>query len=315
MKVLFFGTPDFAVPGLKALIATPSIQVIGVVTQPDKPSGRGGAVTPSPIKNVALLHGIPVLQPKSIRKELDTFLGDVHALGPCDIGVVIAFGQILPLQVLHYPAAHCVNVHASLLPRWRGAAPIHRAILAGDEVTGICLMDMEEGLDTGGVFSTATTPITEDDSVGSLHDRLADLGAKLLASDLERIARKELKAIPQLNEGVTYASKVSAQEAQINWNLSSAEIDRAVRAFFPFPGAYTLWQGKRLKVLQGRGNALPHPTSAPGEIVSATTDRLEIATKDGIFQILTLQPEGKRRMSVTEFLNGNVIVTGARLGG
>lgn len=315
MNVLFFGTPDFAVPGLQAILGIEGVKVIGVVTQPDKPTGRGGTVTPSPIKKVALDHQIPVLQPTSIRKELETFLANVAALGPCDIGVVIAFGQILPLQVLHYPKAHCVNVHASLLPRWRGAAPIHRALLAGDSSTGVCLMDMEAGLDTGGVYSSATTPIHENDTVGSLHDRLAQLGANLLTTDLAKIARGELTPIPQPSEGVTYASKITPQEARIDWSLPSTVIERTVRGFFPFPGAYTSWQGKRMKVLEGCVSSPTTPTdSTPGEILSAASDRFEIATGQGVYQITSLQPEGKRRMSVAEFLNGNVIVTGARLG-
>jgi methionyl-tRNA formyltransferase len=317
IHTIFFGTPDFAVPGLVTLIATPGVIVRCVVTQPDKPAGRGGTIQRSPIKQVAETHGIPVVQPKSIRKELPGFLETISNFGPIDIGVVIAFGQILPLEVLSLPKAGCVNVHASLLPRWRGAAPIHRAILAGDSETGVCLMEMEVGLDTGGVFATGRTSIESTDTVGNLHDRLAELGASLLRENINKIAAKEISPIPQPLEGVTYASKITSEEARIDWEHPSEQIDRQVRAFNPYPGAYTIWQNKRIKILQGESissSDLPNSSAVPGEVVSAHSGRLEIATGNGIFRVTSLQLEGKRRVSVTEFLNGNVIAVGAMFG-
>jgi methionyl-tRNA formyltransferase len=317
IHVIFFGTPEFAVPGLNALIATKGVTVRCVVTQPDKPVGRGGTIQASPVKQVAETHGIPVLQPRSIRKELPAFLEKLSALGAIDIGVVIAFGQILPLEVLTLPKAGCVNVHASLLPRWRGAAPIHRAILAGDSETGVCLMDMEVGLDTGGVFATGKTTIESSDNVGTLHDRLAELGASLLKENITKIVTKEIPLVPQPSEGVTYASKITPEEARIDWQRSSEEIDRQVRAFSPYPGAYTIWQNKRLKILQGEcvsSANTSHPSAVPGEVISAHSGRLEIVTGQGTFRVTSLQLEGKRRVSVSEFLNGNVIAVGATFG-
>lgn len=317
INVIFFGTPDFAVPGLLALISTPGVTVKCVVTQPDKPAGRGGSIQASPVKRVAETHSIPVLQPRSIRKELPEFLEKLSTLGRFDIGVVIAFGQILPVEVLTFPRAGCVNVHASLLPRWRGAAPIHRAILAGDSETGVCLMDMEVGLDTGGVFATGVTTIQNSDTVGTLHDRLSELGASLLRENITKIVAKELPLIPQPTEGVTYASKISSEEARIDWRKSSQEIDRQVRAFNPYPGAYTLWQKKRLKILEGEsiGDVESQtPSGEPGQITSAHSGRLEIVTGAGVYRVTSLQLEGKRRVPVSEFLNGNVVTPGATFG-
>jgi methionyl-tRNA formyltransferase len=315
MKALFFGTPDFAVPALEALLSIPKMSVVGVVTQPDRPAGRGGHLHASPVKTVALSKNIPVLQPTSIKKELPDFLEQLAALGPVDIGLVIAFGQILPKAVLEYPRQGCVNVHASLLPRWRGAAPIHRALLAGDTQTGVCLMKMDEGLDTGGVFVQAATEISLEDTGGTLHDRLSLLGASLVAEHLSKIVDSQLITVPQVTDGLTYASKLTAAEAQIDWSRPADEIVRLIRAFNPFPSAYTTLQGKRLKIISALDVHSDSTDTAPaGTVVSALAERLEIATGDGVLRILDLQLEGKKRMSASDFLRGNVALQGSVLG-
>jgi methionyl-tRNA formyltransferase len=315
MKILFFGTPDFSVPTLKALLEIPGVTVGAVITQPDRPAGRGGAIKQSPIKEVAISHNIPVFQPTSLRKEFASLRPQLEACGPFDLGIVIAFGQILPKEVLEFPSLGCVNIHASLLPRWRGAAPIQRALQAGDAETGVCLMKMDEGLDTGAVYSRATVAIEVDDTGGSLHDKLAELGAQKLVDDLQGIASGELNAVSQPVEGITYAAKIKTEECKIHWALSAKEIALAVRAFSPFPGAFTMWHGKRLKILFAadarRHQATPRE---PGTILNAHGDRIEIACGSGTSLLVSdLQLEGKRRMGASEFLRGNVCAEGDSL--
>lgn len=314
IRVLFFGTPHFSVPTLETLIKSEQVSVGAVITQPDRPAGRGASITQSPIKEVALAHGISVFQPTSIRKEFNALKNELDALGPFDLGIVIAFGQILPTEVLNYPRHGCVNIHASSLPRWRGAAPIHRAIEAGDQSTGVCLMQMDVGLDTGPVYSRQEIAISDDETCGSLHDKLATLGAELLARDILAITSGALTAVPQPNDGVTYASKVSNAEAAINWGLPAIEIERKVRAFNPYPGAHSLWNGRRLKIFKAK--ALNHSSSseAPGTILSAQSEQLEVKCGSGILRIEELQLEGKRRMSSAEFMRGNTVVSGVALG-
>jgi methionyl-tRNA formyltransferase len=303
MKVVFFGTPTFAVSGLKGLVDMPGVDVTAVVTQPDRPAGRGGEVRPSPVKEAALAKGIDVFQPKSVRKEFDELAGGLSAHGPFDIGIVIAFGQILPRAMLDLPRMGCVNVHASLLPRWRGAAPIQRAILAGDRETGVCLMKMDEGLDTGGVFSRSVTSIERSDTLGSLHDRLATMGAQLLARDLEAIVGGRLVAEDQPSDGVTYAAKITSADCRINWGSDANEIDCLVRGMNPVPGAFTMLGGKRLKIFGGRPTRNEHGR-APGEALSVRCERFEIACGRGTFVVTDLQPEGKRRMPSADFVRG-----------
>jgi len=310
-RILFFGTPQFSVPTLEKLCTTPGVQVAAVITQPDRPSGRGGEITATPVKRCALQHSIPVLQPHSLRKEFSSLSSELSALGPFDLGVVIAFGQILPVEVLTLPQRGCVNIHASLLPRWRGAAPIHRAIEAGDAETGVCLMEMDAGLDTGAVFSSAHTPIRGTDTYSSLHDKLSVLGAELLVRDLQAIVEGRLTAQPQPLEGVSYAKKISSQEAQIDWSQSAELIARKVRAMFPFPGCYTYWEGKRLKILQAQ--PAPHTMgseSAPGTVVQALSDTLVISCGAGSLRVEEVQLEGKKRMFVQDFLRGSTIAIG-----
>ena len=316
MNVLFFGTPDFSVPTLRALIEAPGVSVGAVLTQPDRPSGRGGKIAMSPIKELALQHAIPVFQPTSLRKEFASLRGDLEACGPFDIGVVIAFGQILPVEVLNFPKHGCVNIHASLLPRWRGAAPIQRSIQAGDSETGVCLMQMDVGLDTGAVYQEHRIPITPTDTGATLHDKLASLGASHLVEGLHGIVSGALRATPQPTEGITYASKITTEECRIQWNLSAREIALSVRAFSPWPGCFTLWRDKRLKVLFASESRRTYPASvAPGTIVYAQGDRLEIACANGTALCVTdLQLEGKKRMAVEEFLRGAAFPEGEIIG-
>jgi methionyl-tRNA formyltransferase len=316
MNVIFFGTPDFSVPTLQALISMPGCTVGAVVTQPDRPAGRGGKVTMSPVKQVALQHSIPVFQPTSLRREFSTIKSELDKQGPFDIGVVIAFGQILPKEVLSYPTHGCVNIHASLLPRWRGAAPIQRALQAGDTETGICLMAMDEGLDTGAVYRSVTLPILSSDTGGTLHDGLCKLGADALVKDLPAIVAGSLKAVPQPAEGVTYASKLTSEESRITWSSPAQEIELLIRAFSPWPGCYSMWRGKRLKIISASHTRRSIPANTtPGTILHAFGERFEIACGHGTsLTIAEVQLEGKKRMAVGEFLRGAAIPEGEVIG-
>jgi methionyl-tRNA formyltransferase len=236
MKLIFAGTPEFAAQSLSAILAA-GHQVALVLTQPDRPSGRGMTLRPSPVKALALASGIEVFQPLTLK---DPAVQErLHAVG-AEVMVVAAYGLILPQAVLDLPRYGCLNIHASLLPRWRGAAPIQRAILAGDTETGVCIMQMEAGLDTGPVLLSDRLPLASDETAGSLHDKLADLGARLIVNALEKIP---LPAVPQSDTGITYAAKIEKAEALLDWRLPAAEIERKVRAFNPFPGAATMLEG------------------------------------------------------------------------
>ena len=313
ITVLFFGTPHFSVPTLDALSCQPGIRVGAVITQPDKASGRGGEIQPSPVKKRALELGIPVFQPKSLRKEFSSLKESLAELGPFDIGVVIAFGQILPEEVLDFPVHGCVNIHASLLPRWRGAAPIHRAIEAGDRETGVCLMKMDIGLDTGAVYSSIVLPITSTDTTPMLHDRLSHDGAQLLIKDLSSIVSGTLEAVPQPSIDITYANKITTAECRIDWTRSAEEITRAIRAFSPHPGSFTGWQGKRLKVLQAR-TASSESSLPPGTVLASPAGHLVIQCGGGTaLRLDEVQLEGKKRMMAADFLRGISIPTGSLL--
>ena len=316
MNVIFFGTPDFSVPTLQALITMPGCKVGAVITQPDRPAGRGGKVTMSPVKQLAAQHNIPVFQPTSLRREFAALKPELDKLGPFDIGVVIAFGQILPKTVLDYPRRGCVNIHASLLPRWRGAAPIQRALQAGDKETGVCLMAMDEGLDTGAVYRSVSLPILTSDTGGNLHDNLCALGAQTLIKDLPAIIEGTLTATPQPIEGVTYASKLTSEESKIPWTSPAEVIELLIRAFSPWPGCYTMWRGKRLKVLAASSSRRAVPTNTkPGTILHAFGERFEIACGQGTsLTISEVQLEGKKRMAVGEFLRGAAIPEGEVIG-
>lgn len=299
LRILFAGTPEFAVPSLKALIET-GHQVIGVYTQPDRPAGRGRQLQMSPVKALALAHGLPVYQPESFKRDPEA-VAQIQSLAP-DLMVVAAYGLLLPRAVLEAPRLGCINVHASLLPRWRGAAPIQRAILAGDAQTGVSIMHMEEGLDTGPVYHRVATPIAPDETGQSLHDRLAVLGAQALIETLPRIAEGSLVPEPQDESQATYAAKLSKEEARIDWTAPAQFIERQVRAFNPWPVAYTLLEDSPIRLWGAVAEDLP-ATAAPGTVLQADRSGIRVATGAGVLRITELQPAGKRPMSAADYLN------------
>jgi methionyl-tRNA formyltransferase len=307
MNIVFAGTPDFSVPALQALLDS-THEVIAVYTQPDRPSGRGRKTTASPVKQLALQYDVPVYQPDSLKPE--TAQQELAALQP-DLMVVIAYGLILPSALLATPRLGCVNVHASLLPRWRGAAPIQRAILAGDSETGVCLMQMDAGLDTGPVLACAACPIETGDTASRLHDRLAQQGAQLLSDKLDAIERGELEPRQQDEALACYASKLEKSEARIDWGTPAAGIMRRIRAFNAWPVAETRYGGRQLRIWDARfiaGDA----DALPGTVLSADKDGIEVACGKDRLQLLELQLPGGRAVTAGEFINAHVI-TGVRL--
>jgi len=305
LRVVYFGTPQFAVPPLARLLGSPH-QVVGVITQPDRPRGRGQHVTASPVKLVAVTHGVPVIQPTQLRDA--AFLAQVRALAP-DIGVVAAYGRILPQQVLDLPPRGLVNVHASLLPRWRGAAPIHRAVMAGDSVTGITIMRVVLALDAGPMLARVEVPITPDDTSESLEPRLASAGADLLLDTLDRLAIGPIPEVPQDESQVTYADRLQRAESVVQWSRAATDIDRQIRGLQPWPLAVVTIDGRRLALLHSSVIASA-PGTAPGTIVRASGDDLHIAAGDGVVAITRLKPEGRRPMSVRDWLNGVAVTPG-----
>jgi len=290
MKVVFMGTPDFSVPTLDALAG--SHEVVGVYCQPPRPAGRGQKDRPSPVQVRAEALGLRVRHPRTLRDPAEQ--AAFAALG-ADVAVVVAYGLILPQPVLDAPRHGCLNIHASLLPRWRGAAPIHRAILAGDATTGVCIMQMEAGLDTGPVLLCEETPIAAEDTTGDLHDRLSVAGARLILAALDGIDR--LPRRPQAGSGVTYAAKIDKAEARIDWTRPAVEIDRQIRGLSPFPGAWCRVGDERVKLLRSR---LAKGEGPPG----AHLGGLRIACGTGAVQISVAQREGKRPMPSDELLRG-----------
>lgn len=308
VKVVFMGTPDFSVPCLQVLIETQN--VAGVVTQPDRPAGRGRHLRMSPVKQLAIDAGVPVYQPKTLRSE--EAAGLLHEWDP-EIIVVAAFGQILQPHVLELPAHGCLNVHASLLPRWRGASPIQHAIMAGDKKTGITLMKMDAGLDTGPIFVSKALPITDDDTAATLHDRLAELGARLLSRSLEGILSGDLAAEPQDERLATYAPMIKKEDGQLDWQKSGIELDRQIRAMTPWPGAFTSWQGRHLKILQAAPGRLKPLSGKPGQIVTVK-DAVFVITGDGALKLDTIQLAGKKAINAEDFLRGHPDFSGSCLG-
>ncbi|MBO8142244.1 MAG: methionyl-tRNA formyltransferase [Firmicutes bacterium] len=303
------GTPEFAVPSLRALLAG-GHQVVGVFTQPDKPRGRGYRVLPSPVKQAALDAGVPVLEPVRL-KDAGT-VESLQALAP-DVVVVVAYGQILPPAVLRVPPLGCVNVHASLLPRHRGAAPIQAALKAGDPVTGVTTMFMDEGLDTGDIILQRAVPIAEDDDAGSLHDRLAALGAELLAATLELLAKGAAPRFPQDHERATYAPKVSRAALAIDWSLPADQVRGHVRAFAPRPGAYTAHRGRIIKVLRVRPGPPRRGEAGPGHVVELLPEGFAVQTGCGTVIVEQVQPSGAGTMSGRDYINGYRLKVGERL--
>lgn len=304
-KIVFMGTPDFAVPTLNALIT--HHQVTGVVTQPDRPAGRGGKVRLSPIKQVALDHDIPVFQPVKIRKPeaieaLQQFEADAY--------VVAAFGQILPQTVLDIPEYGSINVHASLLPRWRGAAPIHAAIRAGDAQTGVTIMKMDAGLDTGPMLKARSITIAADETGQSLHDKLAVLGGDLLIETLDGYFNGDIQPQAQPDDGVTYAPQIKKEEGEIDWTQAAAAIERLVRAFTPWPGTFTSFDGKMLKIHAGAAGT---GDLKPGQ-VAQVSERVAIGTAEGLYFPTELQLEGKKSLPIDDFVRGRQEFIGAVLG-
>ena len=307
MNIIFAGTPDFSVPALQSLLDSPH-DVVAVYTQPDRPSGRGRKTHASPVKQLAQLHDIAVFQPVSLKSaEAQQALA---ALQP-DLMVVVAYGLILPAAVLALPRLGCVNVHASLLPRWRGAAPIQRAILAGDKETGVCLMQMDAGLDTGPVLASTRCAIQADDSASQLHDRLAQQGAQLLSDNLVAIEQSALEPRQQDEALACYASKLEKAEARINWIMAADEILRCIQAFNPWPVAETRYGDRQLRIWDARVIA-GEADALPGTVLVADKEGIEVACGKGRLQILKLQLPGGRAVSAGEFINAHAIA-GMRL--
>ena len=310
MRVAFAGTPDFSVPALEALVASKHT-VVGVLTQPDRPKGRGRQITAGPVKAAALAHGLPVAQPLTLK--VPEGRAELEAWRP-DVLVVVAYGLILPPAVLGIPRLGCVNIHGSLLPRWRGAAPIHRAVLAGDAVTGVTIMLMDPGLDTGPMLLKKETPIGSADTSGSLHDRLSALGATALLEALEGYASGTLPPLPQPPEGVTYAAKIEKSEALLDWRRDAQELDRQVRAFNPWPIAETRLEGEQLRVFGAAVVEDPGGIAAEsGMIVSIGDAGVIVQCGRGHLALRELQRPGKRAVSAAEFIRGTQL-TGRRLG-
>ena len=308
MKVIFAGTPDFAAAALKA-IAAAGFEIPLVLTQPDRPKGRGMQLAPSPVKQAALELGLRVAQPEKLRNNAEALqmLKEVEA----DVMVVAAYGLILPQDVLDTPKHGCLNIHASLLPRWRGAAPIQRAIEAGDAETGVCIMQMDIGLDTGDVVSEHCYAIQPTDTANEVHDALMSLGAAAIVADLQQLkAEGRLKSVKQPEEGVTYAQKLSKEEARIDWNESATVIERKIRAFNPVPAAWVEYQGKPMKIWRAEVMA---QQGRAGEVLSCSSDGLIVACGENALKITELQPSGSKRMDIAAFAAGHTVEAGTVL--
>ncbi|MCF6208570.1 MAG: methionyl-tRNA formyltransferase [Ghiorsea sp.] len=307
MKVVFAGTPAFSVACLDALMQADDVDVVGVVSQPDRKSGRGMKLTPSPVKKAALAANIDVITPEKLRDN-DEALQWLQEKD-CDILVVVAFGMILPVSWLEAPKVSPINIHASLLPRWRGAAPIERALLAGDKETGVCIMQMEEGLDTGGIYLEKRIPITPESTGHSLWSDLESLGGQTLMTALPSIASGELKPVAQDESGLTYAKKNTNEERVIDWTLDADYIERLVRCFTPKPGVRTSYQGKMLKIITGE--VLPEQSKQVAGTVVGVKHGLDVSCGNGkVYRITDIQPEGKKAMIAADYLRGASIQVG-----
>jgi len=307
-RIVFFGTPSFAIPTLEVLLRGPD-KLVGVVTQPDREKGRGRKIVFSPIKELALQYGLNPLQPEKAKDEaFQKALKDLQA----DLCVVVAYGQILPKSVLNIPKYGAVNVHASLLPKYRGAAPIAWAILKGEKVTGVTTMVMDEGMDTGDILLQSEVPIGAEDTSQTLHDRLAVLGAGLLLENVKKLKGGNIRPVPQDHSKATYAPPLKKEDGHMDWKKEAGEIDRQVRAFNPWPGAFTTWEGRLLRIYKGavRERVL---TGKTGTVVWVGSDFIEVEAGKDAYLIKEVQLEGRKRMSIREFLSGHPISVGTVL--
>lgn len=308
LRTVFMGTPEFALGTLAELLSF-GLPLIGVYTQPDRPSGRGKQLTPPPVKQLALAHGLPVYQPLKLR--LPEVVEELRALAP-ELIVVVAYGQILPKSVLEIPRYGCINVHASLLPRYRGASPINQAILDGATETGVTTMVMDVGLDTGDMLVRRVTPIGPDETAGALHDRLANLGRDAMRETLERLCAGTLVREPQDDALSSYAPMLKKEQGRIDWSRPAAELHNLVRGLDPWPGAYTLLAGEPLKVARTRPAETP-PPAPPGTVLAADRDGVRIACGQGVLTVGELQLPGRKRLPAADFLRGHPLPPGTRL--
>ncbi|MEO0818959.1 MAG: methionyl-tRNA formyltransferase [Pseudomonadota bacterium] len=306
MRLAFMGTPDFAVPVLEALRAA-GHEIAAVYTQPPRPAGRGKRLTPSPVQRSAEAQGLTVETPLRFREP--EVVAGFAALG-LDAAVVVAYGQILPQAALDAPRLGCLNAHASLLPRWRGAAPIQRAIMAGDAASGVCIMQMEAGLDTGPVLARETVPIGPEETAGSLHDRLSALSARLMVETLRALAEGRLSAEPQPEAGITYAAKIDKAEARVDWSRPAEAVSAQIRGLAPFPGAWCEIDGARVKLLMAHAERWEGPAAAPG---TALDDALLVACGQGAVRLATLQRPGKGAQAADAMLRGHPVPAGSLL--
>ncbi|KGK42436.1 methionyl-tRNA formyltransferase [Nitrincola sp. A-D6] len=300
LRIVFAGTPEFAASSLAALLQH-SHHIVGVYTQPDRPAGRGRKLMQSPVKQLALQHHLPVYQPQNFKSEQD--IAELAALQP-DLMIVAAYGLLLPQSVLSLPPLGCINVHASLLPRWRGAAPIHRALLAGDQQTGITIMQMDAGLDTGAMLYKRTTEIQPDDTAGSLHDRLAMLGADTLIDSLVALTQGQLSAAKQDDGLACYAAKLLKEEGRIDWSASATQLALQVRGLNPWPVAFCQLEDETLRIWQAEADTTVVTANPPGTLIAIHRDSLEVATGQGVLKLTNIQLPGKRAQPVSALLNG-----------
>ncbi|MBP2626441.1 MAG: Methionyl-tRNA formyltransferase [Firmicutes bacterium] len=310
LRVVFMGTPDFAVPCLDMLVAK-QYNIVAVVSQPDRPKGRGQNLAQSPVKQAALAYGLTVLQPNKV-KEAD-FQTELSLLKP-DLIIVVAFGQLLPKAILDLPPLGCINVHASLLPYYRGAAPIHWAVINGEQVTGVTTMYMDVGMDTGDMILKDEVQIAEYETTGMIHDKLKESGAKLLSETIQLIATDKAPRTAQNHESATYATMLNREVEAIDWQKSANDIHNLVRGLNPWPGAYCSYQDKNLKIWQTRTYEKDAPITKPGKIVKITADGFVVETGQGMLEVLEAQPASKRRMSAKDFVCGYGIAVGDILG-
>ncbi|MNB81637.1 Methionyl-tRNA formyltransferase [compost metagenome] len=312
MKIVFMGTPAFAVPSLKMLVEE-GYEVVAVVTQPDRPQGRKKTLMPTPVKEAALALGLPVLQPERLRRP--EAVAELAGYAP-DLIVTAAYGQILPKSVLDLPPNGCVNVHGSLLPKYRGGAPIQRCIINGEKVTGVTLMYMAEGLDTGDMISRVEVPIGDEDTAGDLFDKLSTAGCDLLKSEMPRLAEGRVDAVKQDDNEATYAPNLSRDDERIDWTAGSLDIFNRIRGLVPFSGAFTLWNGETFKVWAAvKPEAAKQAASkAPGTVLAVNERGVEVSTGDGSLLLTSVQPAGKKAMSAADFSRGAVMSPGTVLG-